>query len=169
MTTRLRVLMVSGTFLLVTSLWAQTAQVNSSVDGQASVQAAKTGAQVSSEASSSSSVSTRPNRANAGLSSGTSLNAALVTPVDSRKMKPGDEITARTTENVRAEGKTVLPKGTKLVGYVARASSRAKGDTESALSLTFERAVLSNGQELPLNLSIQALASAQSVVSAGGE
>jgi len=62
----------------------------------------------------------------------------------------------------------VLPKGTKLVGYVARASSRAKGDTESALSLTFERAVLSNGQELPLNLSIQALASAQSVVSAGG-
>ena len=29
MTTRLRVLMVSGTFLLATSLWAQTAQVNS--------------------------------------------------------------------------------------------------------------------------------------------
>jgi hypothetical protein len=74
-------------------------------------------------------------------------------------------VTARTTENVKEGGKTVLPKGTKLVGHVTQASARAKGDAESALAITFDRAILKSGQEVPLNVAIQAMASAQTAAS----
>src|SRR5581483_9800018 len=103
--------------------------------------------------------------ANAGLAAGTTFNAALVTSLDSRKTQAGSEVVARTTENVRSEGKTILPKGTKLLGHVTRSSARAKGDADSTLAIAFDHAVLKNGQEISLNLSIQALASAQSSAS----
>jgi hypothetical protein len=67
---------------------------------------------------------------------------------------------------MKSDGKTVLPKGTKLVGRVTQTSARAKGDSESALAITFDRAILKNGQEVPLNVAIQAMASAQTAASA---
>jgi hypothetical protein len=62
---------------------------------------------------------------------------------------------------VKSDGKIVLPKGTALVGHVTQASARAKGDSESALAITFDRAILKDGKEVPLNVAIQAIASAQ--------
>ena len=160
-------LMIGIVFLLNSMVWAQTsAHTETQVNGQAAVQGNQTNAQVSSGVSSSSSVSTQSNQANAGLAAGTAFNAALNTSVDSKKAKVGDEITARTMETVRADGKTILPKGTKLAGHITQASARAKGDSESALGISFDRAILTNGQEVPLNLAIQALASAQASASA---
>ncbi len=103
---------------------------------------------------------------NAGLASGTVFNAALNAPIDSKKCKPGDAVTAHTTENVKADGNTVLPKGSKLVGHVTQATARAKGDSESALAVTFDRAILKSGEEVPLNIAIQAMAAAQTASSA---
>src|SRR5215468_3981099 len=40
-------------------------------------------------------------QANAGLASGTAFNAALSSPVDSKKCKTGDVVYARTTEAVK--------------------------------------------------------------------
>jgi hypothetical protein len=135
---------------------------------QASVEASKTQAQASGNASASGSASVQNSQANGSLASGTAFNAALSSPLDSRKCKPGDEVTARTTEAAKAEGKTVIPKGSKLVGHVTKASARAKGESESALGITFDKAILKNGQEIPLKVAIQALASAQSSASAAG-
>jgi len=163
------VLLVGATFILSAAAQAQTnAQVGTETNGQASVQADKMHAQASGRASTStsSSASTQSNKTNAGLSSGTAFNATLSSPVDSKKSKPGDVLTARTTENLKAEGKTILPKGTKLVGHVTQASARAKGDAESTLAITFDRAVLKSGEELPLNLAIQAMASARAAAAA---
>jgi len=69
---------------------------------------------------------------------------------------------------VKSEGKTVIPKGSKLVGHVTQASARTEGESESALGIVFDKAILKNGQEIPLSAGIQALASAQSGVSAAG-
>lgn len=102
------------------------------------------------------------------LSSGTAFNAELNSALDSRKAKAGDSVTARTTEAVKSDGKTVIPRGTKVVGHVTQASARAKGESESALGVVFDKAVLKNGHEIPLNAGIQALASAQSSASAAG-
>lgn len=98
----------------------------------------------------------------------TTFNAELSSPVDSKKCKPGDAVNGKTTEAVKAEGKTVIPKGSKLVGHVTQASARAKGETESSLGIVFDKAILKNGEEIPLNAAIQALASAQSSGSVAG-
>lgn len=161
------ILLVGATFILSGAAQAQTsAQAGAQANGQAAVQADNMPAQATGQASASSSASAQSNQANAGLSSGTVFNATLSSPVDSKKSKPGDAVIARTTENVKADGKTVLPNGTKLVGHVTQASARAKGDAESALAITFDRAILKSGQEVPLNVAIQAMASAQTVASA---
>jgi len=159
------ILLIGAAFTLSVATQAQTgAQASTQATGQASVQAGKTNAQASGTASSS--ASAQSNQTNAGLSSGTAFNAALNAPVDSKKAKSGDPVIAHTTESVKSGGKTALPKGTKLVGHVTQASARAKGDSQSALAVRFDRAILRNGQEVPLNIAIQALASSQTAASA---
>src|SRR5206468_2055316 len=63
----------------------------------------------------------------------------------------------------------VIPKGSKLVGHVTEASARGNGETESALGIVFDKAILKNGEEIPLNVAIQALASAQGGPSMAGD
>src|ERR1700739_4315082 len=142
------------------------AQAGTQASGQTSVQAGKAQAQGSGSASAASATSTQNGQTNASLGSGAAINAELTAPVDSKKAKPGDPVAARTTEPTKSNGKTVIPKGSKLVGHVTQASSRAKGDSESALGVVFDKAILKNGQEVPLNVAIQALASAQSASTA---
>jgi hypothetical protein len=144
------------------------AQAGAQASGQASVEAGRTQAQTSAGASTSAAASAQNGQANSSLANGTAFNAALSAPVDSKKCKPGDSVTAHTTETVKSEGKTVIPKGSKLVGHVTQASARANGQAESSLGIVFDRAVLKNGQEIPLNVAIQALASAQSNASVPG-
>jgi len=147
--------------LCVRALAKTTAQAGAQSSDQVSVQVDKTHAQASSSASTSSSAAAQANHTNAGLASGITFNAALNTPIDSKKAKAGDSVIAHTTESVNSDGKTVLPKGTKLVGHVAQASARATGDSESSLAIAFDHAILRNGSEVPLSVVIQALASAQ--------
>src|SRR6266571_3860137 len=152
-------IVVGVLFSLDAAAQAQTgAQAGSQSSGQASVEAGKTQAQTSANAWASTSASAQNGQANATLSS----------PIDSKKCKPGDQVTAHTTEAAKSEGKTMIPKGSKLVGHVTQASARAKGESESALGIVFDKAILKNGQEIPLNVAIQAVASAQSSASAAG-
>jgi hypothetical protein len=160
---------VGALFCLSTAAQSQTgAQAGAQSSGQASVEAGKTQAQATGNASGSTSASAQNGQANASLASGTAFNAALSAPIDSKKCKPGDPVNAHSTEAVKSEGKTVIPKGSKLVGHVTQASARAKGESESSLGIVFDKAILKNGQEIPLNAGIQAIASAQSGASAAG-
>jgi type IV secretory pathway VirB10-like protein len=162
-------IVVGALFSLSAAAQSQTgAQAGAQSSGQASVEAGKTQAQASGSTSASTSASAQNGQANASLASGTAFNAALSSPVDSKKCKPGDAVDAHTTEAVKSEGKTVIPKGSKLVGHVTQASARAKGQAESSLGIVFDKAILKNGQEIPLNVAIQALASAQSSASVAG-
>src|SRR6266446_2259847 len=160
---------VGTLFCLSAAAQSQTgAQAGAQSSGQASAQAGQTQAQASGNASAATAASAQNGQANASLASGTAFNAALSSPIDSKKCKPGDPVNAHTTEAAKSEGKTVIPKGSKLVGHVTQASARAKGESESSLGIVFDKAILKNGQEIPLNVAIQAIASAQSGVSAAG-
>ncbi len=117
------------------------------------------GAKASSSASSSTSAQAGQN--SVSLSSGTTIEAALSSPVDARKNKEGDQVVARTTQAVKSDGQVVIPKGSRLVGHVTQAKAKAKGESQSALGIVFDRAVLKNGQEVPLHVVIQALAAAE--------
>ncbi len=140
------------------------AQAGAQSSSQASVQAGQTSAEASGKAS----ASAQNEQANAALATGSAFNAALSSPIDSKKSKPGDVVKARTTESVKSGGQTVLPKGTQLVGHVTQASARANGEEESSLGVVFDKAILKNGQEIPLNAGIRAMAAAQSGASAAG-
>src|SRR5258708_29477594 len=161
---------VVGTFLCVSAAaQLQTgAQAGAQSSSQASVQAGQTQAQASGGASTSTAASAQDGQENGSVASGRAFNGALSSPVDSKKCKPGDAVNAHTTEAVKSEGKTVIPKGSKLVGHVTQASARTKGESESALGIVFDKAILKNGQEIPLSAGIQAIAAAQSGVSAAG-
>jgi hypothetical protein len=90
------------------------------------------------------------------------MNATLSQPVDAKRNKPGDQVTAKTTEAAKSEGKVVIPKGSKLVGHVTECKQRSKEEKESALGIVFDKAILKNGEEIPLNVTVRALAAAQS-------
>src|SRR5438132_7005944 len=160
---------VEAFFCMSAAAQPQTgAQAGAQSSSQASVQAGQTQAQASGNASVSTSASAQNGQANGSLAAGTAFNAALSSPVDSKKCKPGDPVNARTTEAVKSEGKTVIPKGAKVIGHVTQASARAKGESESALGIVFDKAILKNSQEIPLSVGIQAIAAAQNNASAAG-
>jgi hypothetical protein len=96
----------------------------------------------------------------ASLTPGTPINVALEQTLDSKKLSAGANLTAKTTEEVKQDGKVVLPKGTKVLGHVTVASARSKGDSDSTLALEFDRAELKGGQQMALQASIQAMAAA---------
>lgn len=150
-----------------TQAGAQTgAQANAQAGAQANVGDNK--AQASGGASAATTTTAQSSGSNAMIADGTAINATLNSAVDSKKAKQGDEVTAHTTEAIKSAGKTVVPKGCKLVGHVTRASARGKGDADSALGIAFDKAILKNGEEVPLNGSIQALASGESAASIAG-
>jgi hypothetical protein len=138
------------------------AHASASASSSTAVQANKSGAQASSDTS----ASANAGQSSVSLSSGTSVNATLSQPVDARKNRPGDQVTARITEVVKSEGRVVIPRGSKLIGHVTQCKARSKEEKESALGILFDKAILKNGQQIPLNVTIQALPAAQSVASA---
>lgn len=160
---------VGAVLALAGSAQAQTAaQATAQSSGNASVEASKPGAQVNAQNSTSASGAAQAANSGASLASGSTLNAALSAPVDSKKCKSGDPVTAKSTEPAKSGGRTVFPKGTKFVGHVTQASSRATGDAESSVGIVFDRAILKSGEEVPVNFAIQAMASAESSASAAG-
>jgi hypothetical protein len=103
------------------------------------------------------------------LAPGTALNAQLGHSLDSRKTKPGDVVTAQTTAPVKVDGRVVIPNNTRLVGHVTRASARDKGDPDSVLAVQFDRAVLKDGHEMPLQVTLQAMAPDQGTPAVSGD
>ena len=104
----------------------------------------------------------------AGLAAGSTISAVLSKPVDARKNKDGDPVVAKTTQNVKSSGETIIPKGSRLLGHVTQAHPRAKGESDSELGIIFDQAVLKNGQQVALHTVIQAIGSSQSAASSNG-
>jgi len=98
---------------------------------------------------------------NTALTNGSTIQAALTKPVDTRRCKEGDKVFAKTTSDVKSEGKVVIPKGTKLVGHVTEAQMSTKDSAESRLGIMFDRAMTKDGQEIPMHTMIQAVSSTQ--------
>ena len=145
-------------------------QAGASAQSQSAMHANNSSAQASGSgaAMTSSSASANGNAGNSSMniSNGTKIDATLATSLDAKRSKPGDEVEARAAQDVKQDGKVVLKRGTHLVGHVTQAQARAGSQTQSQLGIMFDHAVLKNGQQVPLNASIQALASAQSAAAA---
>ena len=93
----------------------------------------------------------------AAAQSGAVIPIELAKSIDSKKVKVGDEVTAKVISDVRSGGAVAIPRGSKLLGKVTEANARSKGDATSSLGITFDRAVLKNGSTLNLISTVQAV------------
>lgn len=122
--------------------------------------------------SSASTASPGTNHAQADATGSSEMNATLSKPVDVRKAKPGDQVTATNDRDAKAADGTSIKRGSKLVGRVTKAqpldkSASGSAGAQSMLSIVFDRAILKDGHEVPLNATIQAVSAAESEAALG--
>jgi hypothetical protein len=89
---------------------------------------------------------------------GSTIPVTLVKGIDARKNKAGDNVIVRTTENVKSEGRVLIPWGSQIIGRVSEAKARSTEEPESVLGIIFDQVILKGGREIPLALTIQAIA-----------
>jgi hypothetical protein len=105
----------------------------------------------------------RTGQAEGSLGDKIAVNAVLDSSLDSKKAKEGDPVVAHMVDTIKSQdGRVILPRGTKLLGTVVRSEARSKGAPESELAIAFEKAILKDGQQMPLKVTIQAIAAPSS-------
>lgn len=152
---------------------AQDAAVRGGAAAQSStaVTANRGGASASQRGAASASTASGQDGAGADIAQAGELNATLSRPVDAGRAKPGDEVTATLSQHYESNGQVMLRRGTTLVGHVTEAQPRqrraaeAGGDAASRLGIVFDKAVLDDGREVPINATIQAVASGEAMAS----
>lgn len=92
------------------------------------------------------------------LPAGATIRVTLQKPLDSKKSKSGDQVIAKTAESMKANGHDVLPRGAKIIGHISGVEAHTKEKPQAYLGIVFDRAILKNGQEVPLQVAIQAVA-----------
>jgi hypothetical protein len=92
------------------------------------------------------------------LAPGSVIPAELAKTVDAKKAGMGDEVQAKVNQDLKADnGQVVVPKDTKLIGHITEAQARSKDSQQSRVTILFDHAVLKDGSNVSLPMSIQAI------------
>ena len=83
--------------------------------------------------------------------------ATLERSLDSKKLKEGDPVVCHTAAALHSRSGLLIPSGSKVIGHVTQATARAKGSPDSTLGIVFDKIELSNGKDLPLKGTLQAI------------
>jgi hypothetical protein len=89
---------------------------------------------------------------------GTILAVELSKSLNAKKTRANDRVEAKTATDLLAHGQIVVPRNTKIIGHVTEAKARSKASPDSMIGITFDRMLLKDGREVPLQLSVQAIA-----------
>jgi hypothetical protein len=73
------------------------------------------------------------------LDSGTHLSGQLQNTIDAHKARVGDQVILKTTQAIKSEGRTVVNKGSRLVGHITEVAQLTKGKGESRIGILFDR------------------------------
>jgi hypothetical protein len=120
--------------------------------------AQKTETSASSRATNQTSASTKPSGKSIQLDSGTRFAGELQNTIDVRKAKVGDQVLLKTTQAVKSGGRTVVGKGSKLIGHVTEVAQKDKGNGESRVGILFDR--LEQGSlAMPISATISSITS----------
>jgi hypothetical protein len=82
--------------------------------------------------------------------------ALLDTSIDAKKAKQGQEVRAKLEENVSIPDSQTLPKNTVLEGHVDQVTP-SEHKSDSTVVVTFDKAKLKSGQELPIKATVIAV------------
>jgi hypothetical protein len=138
------------------------AQAGAPASARATSSSAASSGSAGAQASPSSSANSTKGTSPVTVADGTKMDATLVSWLDARRSRVGDDVQARIDQDVKQGGTVLLKKGTQLTGHVTEARSRTGAQGESRVGVTFERALLPNGQSIPFHASIVALSAPHS-------
>lgn len=94
----------------------------------------------------------------AKIAPGSVIPVQLTKTVDAKKAKAGDQVVAKVTMDMKTNsGEVLVAKDTKVIGHVTEAQARNKEQKESQMGIAFDRAVMKDGNEMNLPMSIQAV------------
>ncbi len=102
--------------------------------------------------------STVPAPPTSALAPGTILSVELSKSLDAKKLKVNDKLEARTVIDLLSHGQIVIPRNTKIVGHVTEAKAHSKQSAGSVVGVVFDRALMKDGREMPLQAAVQAVA-----------
>jgi hypothetical protein len=92
------------------------------------------------------------------LAPGSVIPVQLTKSINAKKAKKGDEVVAKVMHDLQNNaGAVIVPKDTKVIGHVTEAEARSKEQKESQVAITFDHAVLKNGEQMQMPMSIQAI------------
>ena len=85
------------------------------------------------------------------------LPATLTKTLDSKKMKEGDEVTAKTAAGLHSATGDSIPAGAKVIGHVTQSKARSKGDSEASLGIMFDKIDVGGGKTIDIKGVLQAV------------
>ncbi|MFZ0797699.1 MAG: hypothetical protein WCA13_06410 [Terriglobales bacterium] len=92
------------------------------------------------------------------IAPGSVIPVQLTKGIDAKKVKTGDAVEAKVTQDLKTgNGELVVPKDTKVVGHVTEVQVRTREQKESQVGIAFDHAVIKNGGDVTLPMSIQAI------------
>lgn len=92
------------------------------------------------------------------LQSGTRVAGELQNTLDVRKAKVGEQVVLKTTQAIKTGGRTVVGKGSRLVGHVTEVAQKTNSPGESHIGILFDR--LEQGTlAVPITATISSLSS----------
>lgn len=148
---------------------ATGATAQGSAQGQADVKTDESGAAAAGKAAGT--ADAQAGESSAALAQGTEINATLSRPIDAGKARPGDQVTAKASKDIKSGGTVVVPRGSRLLGRVTSArphgSGAASGGSASQLGIVFDRAVLKDGSVVMLNGAVAAIGAARTAGATG--
>ena len=92
------------------------------------------------------------------IAPGSVIPVSLTKTIDAKKAKPGEEVVAKVTQDMKSNsGEILVPKDTKVIGHVTEAQPHNKQQKESQVGILFDRAVMKDGNTMQMPMSIQAI------------
>ncbi len=92
------------------------------------------------------------------IAPGSVIPVSLAKTVDAKKVKVGDEIVAKVTQDLKSNsGAVIVAKDTRMMGRVTEAQPRSKEQKESEVAIAFDHAVMKDGTSMSMPMSIQAV------------
>src|SRR5580704_7681093 len=92
------------------------------------------------------------------IAPGSVIPVSLTKTIDAKKAKTGDEVVAKVTQDMKSTtGEVIVAKDTKMIGHVTESQPRTKDQKESQVAISFDKAVLKDGNEMQMPMSIQAV------------
>src|SRR5580692_3775333 len=83
------------------------------------------------------------------IAPGSVIPVQLTKTIDAKKVKTGDPVEAKVTQDLKAgSGEVIVPKDTKMLGHVTEAQARSKEQKESQVGIAFDHAVMKNGNDM---------------------